>query len=72
MNSRLRLRVQDLLNRMIDEWPPMLRLVVRASLPAPGLVGRLSPNRSRSGCRPTTEGTEVHEREIVGSAVAWR
>jgi len=24
---------------MIDKWPPMLRLVVRASLPAPGSVG---------------------------------
>jgi len=24
---------------MIDEWPPMLRLVVRASLPVPGSVG---------------------------------
>jgi len=44
MYSRLRLRVQDLLNRMIDKWPPMLRLVVLALLPALGSMGPVIAN----------------------------
>ncbi len=60
MYNRMRLQVQDLLNRMIDKWPPMLRLVVLASLPALGALGLViaksvlirlrANNRGNRGC----------------------